>query len=370
VTTARRTLAFCIAAAALAACSGGSSSQPHTPDAQRTQLAIAFARQLAASGPHIPGEQVLTDVPNSLRKPGERIGVSNLIIEARYWSAPGTAADVYAKLSDPRSTDLRQSGAGRRALIYFPVPRPSYIDVAELYVEVRPLSNGRTAIAAFAEVAPFLIRRAEETIPISRSKVVISRGRRDGSAGREGTVTLDPAQSAEFVRAFDRARIPAPAACHGGLGPAFGYTAVVTSGAQTWKLSYPGGSNCGRIGVSSRGRSLPEVRAESKLRHLLDADFLGTNGAVSGVLLAVGGPDGTISRNWPGVVQLRRAGRVVATGRADRQGNFEIVAPPGTYTMTGRSPRYDGGHGVCRAEKPVTIKVDGYAYGNVLCQMR
>ena len=82
----------------------------------------------------------------------------------------------------------------------------------------------------------------------------------------------------------------------------------------------------------------------------------GATGTVTGVLQAVGGVARQGSRTLSGQVTFvdvngtrRYSADVGANGR------FSVPAPVGTYSVSGRSPQYDGGTGVCRASGLVVI---------------
>ncbi len=97
-------------------------------------------------------------------------------------------------------------------------------------------------------------------------------------------------------------------------------------------------------------------------------------GTISGNLLAVGGPVDVPSRPLRGKVVVKDSSSgmsgdidIVVVG-AD--GRYLVAVRPGTYTVTGSSPMYDGGHTPCPAGVPVVVRGGGNVFVNVLCQER
>lgn len=79
---------------------------------------------------------------------------------------------------------------------------------------------------------------------------------------------------------------------------------------------------------------------------------------VRGVLVMVGGPAPGARRLLPGhIVATSTAGRRV-TGTVGASGHFTMLLPPGTYHLTGHSPRVRaGGHEMrCAAAQPVRVR--------------
>jgi len=91
-------------------------------------------------------------------------------------------------------------------------------------------------------------------------------------------------------------------------------------------------------------------------------------GTLAGHLYGVGGPAPGAPRPWPGTVTLTGPGvhRDVQVGAS---GSFSVLLPAGTYTVAGRSPRYDSGAGLCRAAGPATVITGHRTRADVLCQM-
>ena len=99
---------------------------------------------------------------------------------------------------------------------------------------------------------------------------------------------------------------------------------------------------------------------------------LGRHGTVTGVFLMVGGPS-------PGV-SVRLPGRVIATSTAGRRfevaasssGRFTFHLPPGSYQLTGYSPRVHVNNAEmrCAAAHRVRVRVGQSARRNVYCSVR
>ena len=89
----------------------------------------------------------------------------------------------------------------------------------------------------------------------------------------------------------------------------------------------------------------------------------GARGTVQGRLLGAFGA--TRTRPLVGKVFISAPGtQPVLVGT---NGVFAITVGPGTYTLTGRSPAYNNGNALCRADQPVTI-VDGRTiHADVVC---
>jgi hypothetical protein len=93
-------------------------------------------------------------------------------------------------------------------------------------------------------------------------------------------------------------------------------------------------------------------------------------GTLSGYLLAVGGPPGVVPRPLIGeVVVTDISGAPTATVVVGPDGRYSVVIPPGSYTVKGRSPSYDGGRTLCLGTKPVSVS-GGDVVANVLCHLR
>jgi hypothetical protein len=94
----------------------------------------------------------------------------------------------------------------------------------------------------------------------------------------------------------------------------------------------------------------------------------GPTGTLTGTLQAVGGPSGIGPRALSGQVTLRKpngARDIISVGA---NGRFSVPASVGTYTVSGRSPKYQGGTADCKASGPVTITKGVTSSVKVDCQ--
>jgi hypothetical protein len=92
------------------------------------------------------------------------------------------------------------------------------------------------------------------------------------------------------------------------------------------------------------------------------------DGTVRGHLYGVGGPAPGLPRPWPGTVILTGPGfRDEVPVSAD--GAFSVTVPAGSYTVTGRSPLYGSGSGLCQAAGVATVTSRHTTKADVLCQM-
>jgi hypothetical protein len=90
---------------------------------------------------------------------------------------------------------------------------------------------------------------------------------------------------------------------------------------------------------------------------------------VTGVLRMTGGPSGASQPGVPGTVFFGAGGRRT-TATADTDGTFSIQLPPGRYEVTGASPQYGSGAGVCRTDSPVTVAKSDVRGVVVACSRR
>ena len=74
----------------------------------------------------------------------------------------------------------------------------------------------------------------------------------------------------------------------------------------------------------------------------------------TGTLRLTGGFSNASQPGVPGQVVFERNGRRV-TATAESDGSFSANLKSGTYTVTGTSPRYVDGHGLCRTDAPVVV---------------
>lgn len=101
------------------------------------------------------------------------------------------------------------------------------------------------------------------------------------------------------------------------------------------------------------------------------APGLGRHGLVTGFFLMVGGP--------PPGVSVRLPGRVIATSTTGRRftvavryrGRFQLRLPPGTYQLTGYSPRVRANNAEmrCVASHPVRLRAGQSKRRNVYCSV-
>lgn len=90
---------------------------------------------------------------------------------------------------------------------------------------------------------------------------------------------------------------------------------------------------------------------------------------VTGTLRMTGGPSGATQPGVPGKVVFQTGSeRVVVTAATD--GAFSAALPPGRYEVTGSSPLYGSGQGVCRTDTPVVVASSSVAGVIVACSRR
>ena len=94
----------------------------------------------------------------------------------------------------------------------------------------------------------------------------------------------------------------------------------------------------------------------------------GADGTVHGHLYGVGGPAPGSPRPWSGTVTVTGGG-LHRDVRTDPGGAYSITLPAGKYTITGHSPSYGGGTGLCRAAGVAKVRSGQHATANVWCQM-
>jgi hypothetical protein len=93
-------------------------------------------------------------------------------------------------------------------------------------------------------------------------------------------------------------------------------------------------------------------------------------GILQGRLLAVGGALAK-ARPVAGSIYFDGPGGSRGTTEVDATGSFAIGLAPGSYTLTGSSPAYDGGKGVCRTLKTdIVLTSNGTTTANIYCQER
>jgi len=91
---------------------------------------------------------------------------------------------------------------------------------------------------------------------------------------------------------------------------------------------------------------------------------------VTGKLVRVGGPAPGSPVPLPGQIVARDAQGHVFRTTAGRNGRFRLSLPPGTYRLTGHSPRIQDGKALCAAAKPVRVTKASAAAGiQVVCSI-
>lgn len=91
---------------------------------------------------------------------------------------------------------------------------------------------------------------------------------------------------------------------------------------------------------------------------------------VTGQLVRVGGPAPGLPVPLPGQVEARDANGNVFSATVGHDGRFHLSLPPGTYRITGHSPRIQDGKAQCAAAKPVHVtKASAVAGVQVVCSI-
>jgi len=98
------------------------------------------------------------------------------------------------------------------------------------------------------------------------------------------------------------------------------------------------------------------------------------DGVITGSLVAVGGVPPGLPRPLPGSITARNAGGTVYTTSAGSNGAFFLRVPPGSYTVVGRSPLYDGGRVDCLPTKvpigPITVATRATVRVELACSVK
>jgi hypothetical protein len=89
-------------------------------------------------------------------------------------------------------------------------------------------------------------------------------------------------------------------------------------------------------------------------------------GTISGHLFAVGGPYPGLPRPLLGVVFVSGSQKLHVVVGID--GDYWVVVRAGTYSISGRSPQYQGGHLVCHARSRMTVAAGTDFKADVFCQ--
>ena len=95
----------------------------------------------------------------------------------------------------------------------------------------------------------------------------------------------------------------------------------------------------------------------------------GPTGTLTGTLQAVGGPPGVGPRALSGQITLHGSSGHITGITVGANGRFSVPVPVGTYTVSGQSPQYEGGTGVCRASGPVIVTEGVTSNVEVDCQL-
>ena len=90
-------------------------------------------------------------------------------------------------------------------------------------------------------------------------------------------------------------------------------------------------------------------------------------GTLTGTLQAVGGPQGASPRPLSGTITATTSNRGVLTVSVGANGRFTANAVVGTYTISARSPQYEGGKAECHASGPVTVTKDATSTVEIDC---
>ena len=94
----------------------------------------------------------------------------------------------------------------------------------------------------------------------------------------------------------------------------------------------------------------------------------GPTGTLTGTLQAVGGPSGAGPRALAGQITLHGSNGKKSVITVGASGRFSVPATVGTYSVSGRSPQYEGGTADCRAPGPVTVTKGVTSSVKVDCQ--
>jgi hypothetical protein len=390
------TLLIGAALAASAACSatsttdGNHEAAPNYTAADVLHNTIAYAEQLAARTPQVTAEQPFTGTPPSnLAKPDETIGVGDLVVRSRYWTAPGTADHVYREIKNSTPADLRVTGHGLPSLRAEDVPGrgflnfqdlnpPTFIAGGELYVEMESLRGGTTIIAAFGEAFAHPVREAAEQIVAAGAtataqwpEIRTSRANLLGTVVARRTETLTADQTDALSDAFNGSPVAdATGECSGGLRLANSeLTVTIRSAGKTWRLVYPG--SCGSLSVVRDGKTLPSLDPDAAFLQLLEV-LAHNDGTVTGHLLLVGGISGTTPSPAQGEITATSGGTIAAQIHTGPGGRFTLNVQPGRYSLSATSRNYwiNGKPGRCLGNRVVTVRTNKTTSADVYCQRR
>ena len=93
-----------------------------------------------------------------------------------------------------------------------------------------------------------------------------------------------------------------------------------------------------------------------------------TTGTLIGTLQAVGGPQGASHRPLSGTITATTSNGGILTVPVGAGGRFTAQTVVGTYTVSARSPQYEGGKAECHATRPVTVTKGVTSTVEVDCQ--
>jgi len=92
-------------------------------------------------------------------------------------------------------------------------------------------------------------------------------------------------------------------------------------------------------------------------------------GTLQGHLYGVGGPAPGLPVPFPGTITVTRNATSweIKTGV---DGFYTVTVPPGRYTVTGRSPHFNGGTESCPAPNPVEVSNGSTATLDAYCSLK
>jgi hypothetical protein len=94
----------------------------------------------------------------------------------------------------------------------------------------------------------------------------------------------------------------------------------------------------------------------------------GPTGTLTGKLQAVNGPPGVGPRALSGQITLHGSSGHIDGITVGMNGRFSVPVPVGTYTVSGQSPQYERGTGVCRGSGLVVVTKGVTSRVQVDCQ--
>jgi hypothetical protein len=94
----------------------------------------------------------------------------------------------------------------------------------------------------------------------------------------------------------------------------------------------------------------------------------GPTGTLTGTLEAVGGPPDAGPRTLSGEVTLHGSNGMGGIITVGANGRFSVPVTVGRYTVSGRSPQYQGGAADCKASGPIIVTKGVTSRVDVDCQ--